>query len=269
LKNKDMPNLNRKSSIKIAAIVLVLSACSLAAWSVQQKYKRVVPVVKKQAEPVTEPAYNRAVFQKFSTLLKDFDFTNKPYTIAGTLNTINKADTTERMQNLSFLFSKDGNNCYYKLKNIEMLNAENGYMFIDHTNKKIAIAAHKDINMPAMINGIDKLQSMLQSEGYELQDKHAGQNETISLVNEHHVTCKEYAITYDTLSMKINRVYTRFTDITDVMNKNKERIVDMQVSTLSQEAHIGRYLNFQDVVKKSDGHWQLKKAYAGYQLIEM
>jgi DNA-binding cell septation regulator SpoVG len=264
-----MPNLSNKSLIKIAAIVLVLSVCSLAAWSVQQKYRHVVSVVKKQPELITEPAYNRVVFQKFNTLLKDFDFTNKPYTIAGTLNTINKADTTEGMQNLSFLFSKDGSNCYYKLKDIEMLNTENGYMFIDHANKKIAIAAHKDINMPAMINGIDKLQSMLQSEGYELHDKQVGPNETISLVNEHHVTCKEYAITYDTLSKKISRVYTRFTDITDVMNKNKERIVDMTISSLSAEAHIEQYLSFSDVVKMLDGHWRLKKAYEGYQLIEM
>lgn len=264
-----MPYHNPKPKLKAAAALAVLIVVSFAGWSVQKLLRphAAAPKVVKQ-NTVPQKQYDPLVLKKLIAVLKGAAVNDKPYTIAGVMSAIDNADTTQKARNVNFLFSKNGNDCYYKVKDMEMLNAGEIYLFVDHVNKRMVLQGHKDINMPAPGN-LDNIAEMLKSEQYNLIDKHEGPNETIALVDEQHLTCKEYRVTYDTVSLKINRIYVRMPQVTDVTNKKKDKSVDLRIGLFTTEAHPESYLDPRKLVKLENGRWSVTKAYADYQLITM
>lgn len=264
-----MPNLILRSLKKSVVIVPVLLTTGLAAWAVKQKvWTKQQSAINKSAVTYVAPSYDPALLQKFREVIKSLDLKDKPYTCTGQISMMDKADTAGAIKGFNFVFSRNGNNCYYRLQDVEMLNAEHVYLVVDHANKRVVVSAQKEIKMPVLGDG-GKLAELLQSEDYQLKDKVEGRSETLTALNEHHLSCKEYAVTYDTVSHKINRIYTRLSDITDVTNKDKDRIIDLRISTLTEEAAVSSYLNVKKVLRQSGGQWKLQPAFSNYELIKI
>ena len=107
----------------------------------------------------------------------------------------------------------------------------------------------------------------LRYEDYDLVGSNAGTAKKISLINNTHITCRELSMTYDTLSGQLRNIYTRFTNIADPLNKEKDRVISVSINDMEDNSHTGRYLRLHDVITSAGGNWRLKDKYANYELI--
>ena len=102
-----------------------------------------------------------------------------------------------------------------------------------------------------------------------LSAKKGGKFQTLCLLNEKHITCKEYDITYDTLTSKVSRIYTRLANFSDPMNVKKEKILDVYFNNWEETADINKYLAIDKVVTKVGSEIKLTDNYKKYELIRI
>jgi hypothetical protein len=107
----------------------------------------------------------------------------------------------------------------------------------------------------------------VRSEKYELISLINGRSGKLSLLNEHHVSCKELSVTYDTLTKKLNSVLLRYSDIADPLNKKRDRKVEIDVSQV--EANARKHPGVKDIIKEDEGKITLLPKYTDYELITL
>ncbi len=261
------------SRLKVAGIIIVLMALSMFTWALQHSYfvHAKAPIKRKAPDTLyKEPVYSKALFTKFETLCKKYDTLRKNYTLAGVINTIDKADTMHKANNaLVFLFCKQGNDFYYRSGKTETINANGLYLYIDHQVKTIMLAEQKPIVFENGLSSMTSLAANLKSEDYKLSSNAHGVNQTINLINEHHISCKQYSVSFDTLNMQINRIYARLTNLNEPLRKDNEKIVDVRITEWNNIADLKKYRLGTSVVKKQNNEWKAIDAFADYQLIKM
>lgn len=257
---------NKRRYILIGSIVLLITVTALA-FAVQPQ---LITFFKPKAVRIATPpkVFDNALLKRLDNVFKNLDFGRPAYTLSGTITVVNKEDSTENMKNVYFLISKKGGDFYYKEGETETINEEGVYIDINKQTNKVFISPQKQVNTVSIID-VDKLKNALQSEKYNLTSKVTDGMQTISMLNEYHISCKEYALTFDTLNNKINRIYTRLTDIKDPLNKSKDKIVDIKITRLDNEARLEDYNTKNKIVYKSGKNWTLTARYSGYKLIQL
>jgi hypothetical protein len=209
--------------------------------------------------------YDEGLLAKLNSILNVFDEQRRSYTIAGTINTLDKADTSEKMNSVSFQLCKDGSDFYYKMGTTEAISEKGIYININEETKKVFITEGKQAENINMIN-IKQLKSVLQTEEYDLLSKDDGQLETISLVNEHHFTCKEYAVTFDTTSKKLTNIFYRLAYFREPMNKNKEKLINIKLTVCDTVGDIGLYNTKSKIINEAG---KLTAKYSEYKLVHL
>lgn len=205
-------------------------------------------------------------FKKLCDQIKDC---RGDYTLAGVINIANPTNPALEIKNVVFLFSKHGDQFYYRLGTTETINGQGVYLYIDHQNKNIMMSAQKQVNYdqgPLKPINVDET---LRSEHYALTSLIRGDNQTISLVNEHHISCKQYAITFDKNTLKIKRLFMRLTDVRDPSNRNTEEVVDVHISQWDRSAALGNYLTKDKVIRTIGGKTRVTESFKNYRLTKM
>ncbi len=209
--------------------------------------------------------YDPALLLRLDKVFKNFDTGRPAYTLSGSVDMINKADTSEKMRNVDFLISKAGDKFYYKMGKTEVINENGICLNINIVTKKVFITEKKQVTTFKMLD-VDKLREVLQTEEYQLLSTNSGKSETISLINEKHFSCKEYAITFDTLSKKVTEIAYRLAYAMEPQNKNKEKTIDIKITQCDSTANIDLYNTKSKVIDKSG---KLTAKYSGYKLIHL
>jgi len=259
--------------IKALVTIIFLMMITAVAWSMRDRIFQKKNTSSAKIKPAKDSlnnhiAYDTALVKKFSDECKRFNMQSDPLTYSGIINITDGADTADHINNMRFLYSRIGNDYYFKNGDNETLNAQGVYLYIEHAQKRILISKQKEIPkapLPDMSGIADKMQS----EHYSMQDKKNGGYETIALLNEHHITCKEYAITFDTLSQKMHSVTMRLSFFSDPLNKKKDKVISMVVNRYENKADVSVFPDKNKIVERNNDGWKLTDLYKGYKLIQI
>jgi len=256
-------------NILLIGVLLVLTGTVLFAMKSNVFFKE-RPAIQPKAEQQPKAIhYDAALLKKLDTLNKLFDINRRTYAYSGTISVADKTDTSKSVKKLSFTFCKNNSDVYYKLGDTESFNGDNMYLYLDHKNKKVLITAMKKLQAFPLFD-INKFKATLGSEQYELLSTANGKLQTIKLVNEHHVSCKEYSVTFDTTSYKVTRVRSRLTNLAKPYDKTYDKIIDVELTDFSDKGvNIISYLNRDNIIEKSGTAWKLTPAYKDYELIKL
>jgi len=261
-----------KGKIRLLLLTAALMASGLLAWaiklSISHKQVSAKTVKIKKDSVAVKISYDPALLKKFEALSKLFGEDKKAYTYAGIVNIANGADSSHNIKNLNFLFCKDANSCYAKTGPTETYNGPGLYLYLEHSSKRAIISGEKKMDTP-LLPDMGKLTDNLQNEHYELKDSKAGPNETISLLNEHHISCKEYALTYDTLNHHVSRIYIRLTNLHWPMDKAKEKVMDIRFTRFDSSADVSAHMDINKIAYKDGDQWKLMAPYKNYELIRI
>ena len=219
------------------------------------------------AKRVPEP--DKALLSQFELLCKKMEDVKGDYTLGGVINIIDKVNPADRMDHVGFLFCKQGDEFYYKLGNTVTLNEQGVYLYIDYLARRIMLSAKKEVIYDMGLKQFADIGATVRSENYTMTSKITGEEQTISLINEHHISCKEYALTFDKRDMKIRRLYMRLTNLDDPLNKAKEKVIDVSITRWDDSADLSRYISKSEVIRPENGGWRTAIGFKGYELIKM
>ena len=206
------------------------------------------------------------VFEKLCDRINDY---RGDYTLAGVIDIKNPTDPALEVKDVSFLFCKLGSQFYYRLGTTESINEQGMYLYIDHKSKSIMVSSQKKVNYDAGPLKAINVDGTLRSEHYRLTSRINGADRTISLVNEHHISCKQYSITFDKQTLKIKRLFMRLTDVRDPFNKNNDEVVDVHITQWDRTALIGKYLTKDKVIRMIRGKLIATENFRNYRVIKM
>jgi hypothetical protein len=191
------------------------------------------------------------------------------YTIGGLINLTDPVHPEQSIKNAPFLFCKQGDQFYYRLGTTETINGRELYLYIDHQTKNIMLSPRKEVMYdPSPVKPID-LGEAIRSEHYSLGSAVNGPLETLTLLNERHISCKQYSVTFNREGLNITRLFMRLTYLREPMRRDKETTVDVRITRWEQTADISKYPNAGSVLVKVHGRWQGNGELKNYRVIEM
>ncbi|WP_214073228.1 hypothetical protein [Mucilaginibacter sp. dw_454] len=211
---------------------------------------------------------DKALLAKFELLCKKMRDIKGNYTLGGIIDINDKANPADRMNHVSFLFCKQADEFYYQLGKTVTLNEQGVYLCIDYGIKRIMFSRQKTVNYDTGLKQFADIGATIRSENYQLSSKITGDEQTISLINERHITCKQYALTFNRRNMKIKRLYMRLSNFNDPLRTGNEKIVDVSINTWDNTADVTRYLSKNNVIEHVNGTWKTTKEFKDYQLIK-
>ncbi|TCC87294.1 hypothetical protein EZ428_21570 [Pedobacter frigiditerrae] len=251
--------------IGLTAIILVLGFSSVLAWNSYQENTKPLAKVK-----VVDTSYvnivDTAQLRLFKTVYEKIDVNRAEFLIKGRLSTIDGADSTQHIANANYVYSRKGNQFYFKLGDIEMSNGNEVSTYVDHKNLKVMLTPSKKVIPLALMPDINKLMKTIVDEGYSVTGTLNKVEGTVSLLNPYHLTCKEYKLVYDATTLLPKRLYIRLSNFQEPENKQKDKTIDLDLSLTSDESHLNEFLA-QQIVNKKGKDWTLSPAYSTYELI--
>jgi hypothetical protein len=191
------------------------------------------------------------------------------YTIGGIIDINDEANPADKITHAAFLFSKKSDKFYYRLGATVSINQPGIYLYIDNQAKSIMVSPQKQVLFDTGLKGLADMGANIKSENYKIVSRVTGDDQTITLINEHHISCKEYAITFNRHNMRIKRLYMRLTNFNDPLRTDNEKIVDVTISQWNNKADMTKNLSANSVVKSVNGKWMTLNGYKIYRLITM
>ncbi|WP_431294716.1 hypothetical protein [Pedobacter sp. P26] len=116
---------------------------------------------------------------------------------------------------------------------------------------------------------MDKLVERLREERYSVVEMPAPDGfRKISLLNLHHVTCKEYSITFNSETFKPTEVFIRLSNLDDPLNTKLDKTIFMKYSEKS-DLNQAELLSTERIITKTDKGFKAVHAYSDYEVIEI
>lgn len=210
---------------------------------------------------------DKAILSKFEKLLKRMD-PSVNSTLTGVLHIVDKQDARGSI-NAPFVMSKNGSAFYYRIGNTETFNADGIYLYIDNKEKVAAIAGQKEGVIAGGLGAIAGFAKNAALERYKLSSSVSGNVQTITMLNEDHLACKQYSLSFDKASMKIRRVFVRLTDQQDPSNKQKEKVITLDVTKWEAAGDPHTYFKKSAALSNIRGEWKMAGRYKNYKLIKL
>jgi len=260
--------MQRFKHIKTLVLITFGSMAVVLAWAVQSHSKnQPAPLKKASGQGKERPLiYDPALLARFQHLTAELNFNKKHCTYAGSIDMTDPADSTNTATGIGFLFSRSGDDYYYKLGNTETIHRDGLNIFIRHDQRKVVVSK-QDISVHAPVGSTMLIEKNLRDEHYTLTEKKSGASKTLTILNERHLACKELTMTYDTVSGKLQKIYARLTDPGNFLNKNRDRVTQVWISRMEETDVLAAYPSVNDVVRRAGEQWALAPAYANYELI--
>lgn len=261
-----------KTPFKSLAIIL-LTTSSLVVFAIQftdlPKLNRQEIDYSKNEEagntddPVTF-TYDKSLLLKFEQLCQVFN-RKKDYIFSGTIKETQSIDSSKSLTPIKFIMCRKGDNFYYQMGDAETINADGLCIMLDHSAKRIAISTQRGIMIPGIMNTIN-LEEKLRSEYYYLNSQNTGKETKLSIVNENHLTCKEYSITYNSLSSELTGMYTRLTDINHPSEREFDHEIEIQINNWGNKQDADNHLSKKVIIRRGR-EYELAAPYKDYELI--
>ncbi|MFB9844040.1 hypothetical protein [Mucilaginibacter ginsenosidivorans] len=248
------------------AMLFSLLLATLLGWAVEHHKRQAAPKTAPGPDAAPAVAYDPALLQELADKLRTLDLNQPRCLIEGSIDLTDGQDTASSARDLAYIFCRNGKDFYGRLGDAETIHHGTQNIYIRHDLKRVVLSAQAITLRPPMV-AAGALLAYLRNESYSLRASVSGRSRTLSLVNEHHLACKEISLTYDTLSGKPQRVLTRTPDLSDPANPEKDRVTTLRILHSAASGKPGRYTAPADVVQKENGKWKLTGKYAGYKLI--
>lgn len=252
-----------KHLIIVFALVGVLTSASIA-WS--KLSNRTGFIVVDKVDSLVAPKLNPQLLEKFLAGCSQIDPNKKEFLLVGTINVQDGADTTLNIQNVPYILSKKGKEFYFKIGQTETINAGDYYIFLDHNLKKVMVSKQQQVVPTVGMPNVQQMLKNLDGEFYSLTDKVINDTEKISLVNEHHLSCKEFSLRVSHVDKELKAVMLRLSNPQFPEDKKKDKKVELQLTQISEKSNLENYVET-PVVKKVQATWTLQPAYKAYELI--
>ncbi|MFD0794731.1 hypothetical protein ACFQZX_13980 [Mucilaginibacter litoreus] len=166
----------------------------------------------------------------------------------GLLTIETSGDSTADIKNMPYVICRRGNDCFYRYAGTETLNAGGRFLYIDYNQQKIAYGKQKVINATEVIDSKSLLKAMA-DEHYTLTASSEGRLRTMRLLNPQHIACQEYAITCDTTTGRVTRVFARISDAGGQGAGVSKRAVDLRLTSVDESAEPTDFLSIDNLLK--------------------
>lgn len=264
-----MKRYNYGKYLKVCGLILVIAGFSFFAWGKLVKSK--VPA---QQDSVSEEhpvdvieEYDPAVLEKFSKVCAKLNPEGNEFFISGIINSVNGADSLENVINQQYIFSKKGTSFYSRFGETETINGNGTYVFVDHILKKVMVGNEKKVVANAGLPDLSTLIKNLKGEGYQLEDEKIGtQLETIKVVNDYHITCKQYSISFNPENLTPKQITMRLSNVNEPEDKKKDKSITIDILKCHDKIDNNIY-GPEKIVRKKSASWVLAPGYEGYELI--
>jgi len=225
--------------------------------------------VKKEKSPKYK--YDTVLVKRFNNVCKWLDTERQECLIQGAITVTDHADSMSTSGKIDYLFSKKGNQFYYRSGTNELVSSKAQLLNIDHLSKRVFVSANpgENVNTGSLFKSgnIKQLIEGFKKEGYQLNRQIKGSKETLSLVNSNNISCRQYSVTFDTLDLKPLQVMVSIPNLEYFTNKNKDKIMLIRLLQLSDESQIESYTSKNYLIKTPEGP-RLSGDLKGYQLIQ-
>lgn len=261
-----MKTLNKKIIFSSVGFIAILFVAFASAKIVANKHVVKHVAVKDTVETIN---IDTAKLKLFTLAGKAIDFNSDQLTISGTLSISDGKDSSANINNAAYCFIKRDSSFYYKMNLVEMINTKSYCVQADGQQKKIMLSPHKSINPQLMFPQMDKLVERLREERYRVVEMPASDGlRKISLLNPHHVTCKEYSITFNSETFKPTEVFIRLSNLDDPLNTKMDKTILMKYSKKS-DLNQAELLSIDRIIAKTAKGFKAVHAYSGYEVIEI
>lgn len=261
--------MNTGTNIKkrIGLLIVALGCSALLAWGMRHHFttKRIIA----KAAHITRaklPQYDAVLFNQFSVALKSIVVDSVAKTFSGLLDITDGRDSLKDAHALPLLVTTAGHRRYFRIGSTETIIQDNLCIVIEHDQKRVIVSRQAKLQVSPLGN-LQFLKDGLRREQFVMRTKEKNNEKVISFVNEHHITCKEFSVTFDTLSNKLTRLYVRMTDIEDPANDKKDRVMDIHIQRLINTADFDAYPRLHTIIKQEGENAVLTAKYEGYKLI--
>lgn len=261
-----MKKTNHTFRLIALAFLLACGAAVLAMEHQRVNIKPQLPSSKTKTQPDVVPSYDPALIKKMIMASRSLDFNRPECTYSGDVDLTDLNDTLNSLHHIHFQFCRSGDQYYYHLANVEIIHEGNLNVFIQNDQRKVVVSNERIAIRPP-VNGLDSIMKALSGESYALKNIIKGKNQTLSLVNERHLSCKEFAVTLDTVTGKLEHIHARLSDFGSPKDKGLDRLMDVSISGISYHADREQFPLIRDVIHKGKDRWLLTDKYKSYELI--
>jgi len=226
------------------------------------------PVIKATAAKLKAPVakvLDTALVRQLGNALNNFNPNRSSYTITGSIDVTDKSDSSKNTLNMDFVLCKKDSAFYYRIGKIETINESGINLNIDNAGRKIFRTNEKKLLGFNMLTAA-QLYDILKTQNFDVSASVQGAVKTIRLLNENNIACKEYAISFDTVSNTISRIYTRQPSSSEPLNTKKDRATDLKILKVENKASLSDYTRVGDVF---DTQGNLRGDYKTYRIINL
>lgn len=221
--------MKRSYTAMLATGVLLLAiAAAFAATPVLHNWWK--PAVAKTVVAKPKSRYTKAQEAILASMIRVCHHQNslQAFYVNGHMDTHNPADSGNDVH-ADFVCSRRNQEYYYRVGDNEMVCLKDRYINISHDLKKIEVAPPQQLVTPAFMQD-DALLKLWEGESYEVYADTLQNMVRIQLLCEHHASCKEFRLVYDTATQLPQQMYVRMTDLDDPLNKEKDKIYQVSVA---------------------------------------
>jgi hypothetical protein len=218
-------------------ISVSLAGICLAAWAVAGNYlHRSEPAP--MPEEVKPPAPDTRLLKELTAVYDKLS--GDAWSVEGSVAITDRENPDNTLAPTSFSYQQNGNRMYYQLGQMEMVNLEDCYIVMQHDAKKILVSSSKQV-ISAPHLPLETLVKMVEQEEYSVTRKVSEGNATIALGRANHISCKEYAVTYDTATMQLRAIRTRLTNLDAPLDTTQDKIIDVDITRWSPAPQKNRF----------------------------
>ena len=209
----------------------------------------------------------QALMNELMAWLKPFDTTNTSYFLNGLLTAVDKTDSANAMNDVTYTVCKYGNRFYLRIGQTETINNDEHYFFIDHAAQKMLVGKVREVvQSPGL--PVNQLFDYINSEGYQFTKTTSNSRlSTITMLNPEHISYKELSVQYDSVAKQVKKIFMRQADVTDPMNLDKEKWITLVIKDWNDNPDATQYLDLQKFIRKKNDEWVSAPAYQDYELI--
>jgi len=260
--------ITQKKLIKAGLLIGTLTCGVMLALAVGHQFtlKKQVVVRIPSIVKAKLPEYDTLLFNKFNAALRSIAVDSVAKTFSGVLDITDGRDSANSVHALPLLVCTGANKRYYRIGTTETILQDSVCIVIEHDQKRV-IVTRQTMQQANLLNSLQQLKSGLRAERFVLKTSRTDKERVVSFVNDHNISCKEFAVTYDTTTNKLTRLYARITDVEDPLNNKKDRVMDLHIQRVSDTADPKAYPGLHTVIKEEGKVAVLSARYEGYKLI--
>lgn len=256
--------------IKIIVPALTIMATAGAFAGIPALRERFTGSAVKQETVTAEKAVQKNISKEQKAILKEMTGvlhgmdTLTALTITGTVNVNDQADSTNNMS-ATFTYTRQGREGYYRIGDNEMASLKEAYIVVANDAKKIFISPARSLANPVKLPVTDEV-GLLEKEGYAISRKVSEGVTEIALLNNKHISCREYRLSYDSAG-QIRQVKMRLSEPSAMADLEKDKLINVAVNGWSSVSSRKDLLKMNRYVIIKDGVPVPSTAFQGYDVI--